>query len=71
VPKEGSVEDFDFDLSLTTDNMGLSSTGLMVKGSGLYKNKEFDFEGPITIKSQWNLTLQNSSIPMEFNYNEL
>ena len=43
----------------------------MVKGSGLYKNKEFDFEGPITIKSQWNLTLQNDTIPMEFNYNEL
>jgi len=46
-PQSGSVKDFDFDLSLSKEDMGGSSSQLAYSGQGRYKGQDFTFSGPI------------------------
>ena len=48
VPLSGNVKDFDFDLSIKTDNMGVSSKNLGYQGEGTLNGHKFTFSGPIS-----------------------
>ena len=47
-PLLGKVEDFDFDLTYKTDNMGASSKNLGYVGRGRFNGADFTFSGPIS-----------------------
>jgi len=47
LPKEGEVADFDFDINLTTEDLGAETKGLKYTGSGKYDGNDFTFTGPI------------------------
>lgn len=57
IPANGaSVEDFDFDLNISEQDFGASSTKLEFTGKGLYDGAEFTFSGPIDLmKMQYKL----------------
>ena len=62
LPQKGSVEDFDFDLEMAQDKVGVSSSNVMVKGTGKFKGKEFEFEGPLSsIRSQYGYVQPDAS----------
>jgi len=46
-PQSGSIEDFDFDLSLENDDLSAGSTNVGFSGYGLYNGERVRFSGNI------------------------
>ena len=56
LPKQGKIENFDFDLNLKTSDLGLETKELKVEGSGKYEGVDFTFIMPIShLKLQYHL----------------
>ena len=47
VPANVPLADYDFDLSLKTDNLGFSGKDLVLKGEGELNGQKFTYEAPI------------------------
>jgi len=62
-PQSGSVEDFDFDLSMKLDDLGAESRNVQFNGSGVYNGSPFTFSGPIDhVKMSYYQTSKYNSI---------
>ena len=63
IPQSGEVEDFDFNLIVSNDEVGVSSDNLAFEGIGHYDGKEFGFKGLVTdFKMVWGKSLTYSHI---------
>lgn len=47
MPKEGELADFDFDINLSTEDLGAETKNLKVTGSGKHDGTDFTFSAPI------------------------
>ena len=61
-PKQGAFDDFDFDLSYASDNLGASSTNILVSGTATVDGKPIKFSVPVS-KANLQFAMDKRLIP--------
>ena len=61
-PNQGAFDDFDFDLSYTTDNLGASSSNILVTGTATVDGNPVKFSVPVK-KANLQFAMDKRLIP--------